>query len=104
LLWFYKGEKLVNTGKYVADFVQSKIPDKRLQDWAQSPVEAEHYINPLTVEYQIVLDPFMGSGAFGIAALNLKRQFIGIEIDQERFGVAKANLERASQSEKEASA
>jgi adenine specific DNA methylase Mod len=37
--------------------------------WQQSTIEAERVIKTLTVENQIVLDPFMGSGTTGIAAL-----------------------------------
>jgi site-specific DNA-methyltransferase (adenine-specific) len=103
LLWFHKGDKLTDTGKYVTDFIESEAPNKSLHDWAQSPIEAEHFISRLTVENQIVLDPFMGSATTGIACLNLNRQFIGIEIDHESFETANANLERASQSEKEKS-
>lgn len=44
------------------------------------------------VENQIVLDPFMGSGTTGVAALNLKCQFIGIEIDKETFEKANSKL------------
>jgi adenine specific DNA methylase Mod len=35
----------------------------------QSTIEVERVIKTLTVENQIVLDPFMGSGTTGIAAL-----------------------------------
>jgi site-specific DNA-methyltransferase (adenine-specific) len=103
LLWFVKGSKL-RTHDFVRDSVESHPPDKSLQEWAQSPVEAEYYIKYLTVPNQVVLDPFLGSGTTGVAAINLKRQFIGIEIDPKRFEVAKANLERASQPEGEVSA
>ena len=41
----------------------------------------------------IVLDPFMGSGTTGEAALNLNRRFIGIEIDAEYFETAKKRIE-----------
>jgi DNA modification methylase len=92
LLWFYKGEKLIDSGKYITDFLVSEPPDKSLQDWAQSPKEAEHFLSRLVVENQIVLDPFMGSGTTGVAALNLKCQFIGIEIDKERFDIANCRL------------
>ncbi len=92
LLRFYKGDKLIDTTKYVTDFVESKPPDKSLHEWAQSPIEAEHFISRLTVENQLVLDPFMGSGTTGIASIKLNRQFIGIEIDQERFDIAKSRL------------
>lgn len=100
ILWFYKGARLIDTTKYVADFVESKLPDKSLQEWAQSPVEAEHYIQPLTFENQIVVDAFMGSGTTGIAAVKLNRQFIGIEIDEKRFEVAKARISKYQQEQR----
>ena len=35
-----------------------------------------------------ILDPFLGSGTFGISAVKLNRQFIGCEIDSEHFATA----------------
>jgi site-specific DNA-methyltransferase (adenine-specific) len=58
-------------------------------------VEAEHYKSPLTVENQLVLDPFLDSGPTGIADLNLNRKFIGIEIDKDRFEIAKVSISGA---------
>ncbi|HSF50416.1 MAG TPA: DNA methyltransferase [Nitrososphaeraceae archaeon] len=98
LLWFVKGDKLSEfspitaLNEYLYDYVESKPADKILHSWEQSPVEAEHVIKKLTVENQIVLDPLMGVGTTGIAALNLKRKFIGIEIEQEKFKIAEAKL------------
>lgn len=64
-------------------------------------VEAEHVISKLTVEGDTVLDCFMGSGTTGIAALRLKRKFIGIEIDEDRFNVARGNIARAIEVDKD---
>jgi 16S rRNA G966 N2-methylase RsmD len=94
LLWFYK-EYLLDTGEYISDFIESEAPDKSLHEWAQSTVEAEHFIAKLTLEKQLVLDPFMGSGTTGIAALKRGRQFIGIEINPQRFEVAQMNISRS---------
>lgn len=46
---------------------------------------------------QTVLDPFMGSGTTGVAAIKTGREFIGIEIDRGYFDIAKRRIERASQ-------
>jgi len=46
------------------------------------------------VEGNLVLDPFMGSGTTGEAALNLKRRFIGIEVDKEHYSRTKQRLSK----------
>ena len=91
LLEFVKGNKL-RTTDFVKEFVESEPPDKALHEWAQSPKEAEHFIARRTVENDIVVNPFLGSGTTAIASLRLKRQFIGIEIDPQCFEVAQKNI------------
>ncbi|MGI8467365.1 MAG: DNA-methyltransferase [Pyrinomonadaceae bacterium] len=50
---------------------------------AQKPVELIEFLIKLTTkENQTVLDPFMGSGTTAAASQNLKRNFIGFEINQ----------------------
>ena len=49
-------------------------------------------IKPLTVSGNVVLDPFMGSGTTGEAALNLNRRFIGIEVDKTHYSRTKQRL------------
>lgn len=44
-------------------------------------------------EGQLILDPFMGSGTTGVACNNLNRDFIGIEITEKYFDIAKSRIE-----------
>jgi site-specific DNA-methyltransferase (adenine-specific) len=44
---------------------------------------------------ETILDPFMGSGTTGVAAVRLGRKFIGIEIDQGYFDIACRRIEEA---------
>jgi DNA modification methylase len=44
---------------------------------------------------QTILDPFMGSGTTGVAALQLGRKFIGIELDPDYFAIACKRIEEA---------
>jgi DNA modification methylase len=43
----------------------------------------------------IVLDPFMGSGTTGVAAVQMGRQFIGIEREPKYFDIACRRIEEA---------
>ena len=74
------------------DSVVSELPDKILHEWEQSTKESMHIVKGLTLEGQTVLDPFCGAGTTAIAALQLKRKFIGIDIDPRAIEAAKANL------------
>ena len=78
--------------KKIGDFIESTPPCKILHDWEQSSIEAEYVIKNLTMENQTVLDPMMGSGTTGLAALKLNRKFIGIEKDFETFEMARNEL------------
>ncbi|GAA8005977.1 site-specific DNA-methyltransferase [Helicobacter pylori] len=52
----------------------------------------EKIISIHTNPNDIVLDPFMGSGTTGLACKNLKRNFIGIELEKEYFQTAQKRL------------
>ncbi len=61
----------------------------------QKPVELlEYLIKTYTNEGETVLDNTMGSGSTGVACVNTNRNFIGIELDDEYFEIAKERLER----------
>lgn len=46
----------------------------------------------------MILDPFMGSGTTGVAALSMGRKFIGIELDEQWFDVACERVGKSHQS------
>lgn len=56
-------------------------------------------ISDFTKPGQIILDPFMGSGTTGVAALRLGRKFIGIEKDRKYFDLACSRIEREASQE-----
>lgn len=52
----------------------------------------EKFIEISSNEGELVLDSFMGSGTTGVACKNTKRDFIGIELEEEYFDIAKRRL------------
>ena len=59
----------------------------------QKPVDLlEYLIRTYTVEGMVVLDSCMGSGSTGVACKNLNRSFIGIELDEGYFEIAKQRI------------
>jgi site-specific DNA-methyltransferase (adenine-specific) len=60
----------------------------------QKPMQVAVWIIEKTAA-QTILDPFMGSGTTGVAALKLGRKFIGIEIDPAYFEIACRRIEEA---------
>ena len=60
----------------------------------QKPVDLlEYLIKTYTNKGELVLDFVMGSGSTGVAALNINRRFIGIELDRNYFNIAKQRIE-----------
>ena len=67
----------------------------------QKPVALMKYlIKTYTNEGETVLDFTMGSGTAGVAAVNLNRNFIGIELDEDYFRMAEKRIASASAKEK----
>jgi site-specific DNA-methyltransferase (adenine-specific) len=62
----------------------------------QKPVALmEYLIKTYTNKNELVLDFTIGSGSCGVAAKNLNRKFIGIEMDENYFNIAKKRIEDA---------
>ena len=63
----------------------------------QKPVTLlEYLIKTYTNEGDLVLDNCMGSGSTGVACINTNRSFIGIELDEKYFEIAKERIEKIS--------
>lgn len=82
-----------NNGKPVHDFVETSTISASERKLGKHPTQKpvalmEHFIKLLSNPGDTVLDPFMGSGSTGVAALNAKRNFIGIELNEEYFNLA----------------
>lgn len=62
---------------------------------SQKPVTVMEWCLGLVPSHLTVLDPYMGSGSTGVAAVKLGRRFIGIEVDERHFDTARARIEAA---------
>ena len=57
----------------------------------------EYLIKTYTKEGEVVLDNCMGSGSTGVACINVGRKFIGIELEEQYFNIAKNRIEELRQ-------
>ena len=68
------------------------------RDGNQHPTQKPVAVMGWTLDYlkgAVVLDPFMGSGSTGVAAVALGRKFIGIEREPKYFEIACKRIEQA---------
>jgi site-specific DNA-methyltransferase (adenine-specific) len=64
----------------------------------QKPIELlEYLIKTYTNEGELVLDNCMGSGSTGVACINTNRNFVGIELDENYFNIAKDRINAAKE-------
>lgn len=64
----------------------------------QKPVAVMKWcIEQLPRDCKVIVDPFMGSGTTGVAAVQMRRKFIGIERDERYFEIAERRITEASQ-------
>lgn len=61
-------------------------PNQKPESWI------EPFVAKSSSEYATVLDPFMGSGVVGKVCERLNRNFIGIEISEQYFNIAKESM------------
>ena len=64
----------------------------------QKPVSLlEYLIKTYTNENETILDNCMGSGSTGVACINTNRNFIGMELDNNYFNIAKERIYKAKE-------
>jgi DNA modification methylase len=61
----------------------------------QKPIEVMSWCIEKLPDSRVILDPFMGSGTTGVAAIKAGRQFTGIEIDRRYFDIACKRIQAA---------
>ena len=59
----------------------------------QKPVDLMRFLVSPAPDGGLVVDPFLGGGTTGVACLRTGRKFIGIEIDEHYFNVARKRIE-----------
>ena len=84
-------ENVIRPGDYG---IKKRIPSADEHPTPKVPELAQHFIRLHSQPGETVLDPFMGGGSTGVAALRERRRFIGIELDPEWFHFACERLHR----------
>ena len=81
--------------KNIDDFRKFFITSCKKQSHpAQKPIQIiERFINVSSKEDDLILDPFMGSGTTALACIQNNRNYIGSEISEKYFNIAKERLE-----------
>lgn len=67
---------------------QASEKDGRREHPTQKPVALMEWCIGFTPQGARIIDPFMGSGTTGVAAMRMGRKFVGVEIDPRFFDVA----------------
>ena len=97
---YNKQEKGGQTDRYPKNIIKFNNVNsaKGIVHPTQKPVALmEYLIKTYTNENETVLDFTMGSGSTGVACVNTNRNFLGIEMDENYFNIAKNRIEDAKQ-------
>lgn len=75
---------------------------RTLPEWTPHPTQKPRRLMKCLIEKytslgDTILDPFMGSGTTGVACVQLRRNFIGIEIEPKYYDIAEKRIKQAQQ-------
>jgi DNA modification methylase len=93
-LWKGRARTIRNPGSKQTFLEPRPARAEKIHDTQKPVALLEHYIRNSSERDDLVLDPFAGSGATLVAALNAGRRAVGFEIDVDNYEAAVARLER----------
>ena len=120
LIWARKNKKakhcfnyeIMKDGDFPKDFIKKpntqmrsvwaiSTPQKKEKIFGKHPTQKpltllERIIMASTKENDLILDPFMGSGTTGVAAVKLGRRFVGIDVEKQYFDLAEKRISAIS--------
>jgi site-specific DNA-methyltransferase (adenine-specific) len=83
--------------RWMGAMKQSEQQSRRIHPTQKPVTLMKKIIQQYTRPGDTILDPFMGSGTTGVAAVQLDRSFIGIEIDPQYYAIAERRIRAAQQ-------
>ncbi len=91
VLWYTKG---AYNGDCIGDVLRSppNDNDKKYHIWGQSLGGMRDIVERFTNPGDIILDPFLGGGTTGAAAVSMGRKFIGADIEQKNVDIAEQRI------------
>lgn len=93
VVWGYHGDRPLE-GACGPGLVRQRAPGERAHPTEKPTESLVRLLEPIRTD-GVVLDPFMGSGSTGVAAVKTRRPFIGIEIEPRYFDIACRRIEQA---------
>jgi site-specific DNA-methyltransferase (adenine-specific) len=98
VLFGHKGRSLFREKRLPDIFEFPKIPSAKLVHPTEKNIDMlEVFVRNSSDAGAVVMDPFMGSGTTGVAAMNTGRRFIGIERDEGYFDIAEKRIMEAKE-------
>ena len=96
----YDAMRKTNYGKQMKSVWTLSSPNGNEKDFGKHPTQKpvallERIILASTSEGDLVMDPFSGSSTTGVAAIRLRRRFVGIELESEFLNLSVKRLEQA---------
>jgi len=87
-----------NQSKLIHDFIETSVVPLKEKKFGNHPTQKpeslmNHFVSLLSNAGDVVLDPFMGSGTTGVVAQQTNRNFIGIELDNNYYNIAKKRID-----------